>query len=383
MKKQKICIIIPLYYGEKYIEPLIRRVEDMCDKVCERVIVELVFVNDSPEKKIQGEYNSDKLEIKIISPKTNSGIHGARVYGLMHSQSDFVYFLDQDDIPETDFLVKQLDYIQEYDAVVCNALHGERASFNIDRPTDTLIDIEHMIGRGNMIISPGQVLLRREAVPNLWTQRVMQYGGADDWLLWIEMLLAGKKFCVNPEILFTHRIGYQNMSFNEGKMKRSEREVYEILQKEEMLSGQELKKLETTIERISENRIQDAVKCKSLFFVLDRWMQNREAGRYIDDFLRKMEIRSIDIYGYGRLGKHLYWELVDRGFSVGQIFDRNAECIMDTAVRVVTPDHMEESAGYIIVTTLYNREIENRLRPLYGKKIIWIEEIVDGLCREG
>lgn len=57
---------------------------------------------------------------------------------------------------------------------------------------------------------------------------------------------------------------------------------------------------------------------------LDGWMQNRENGKWIAEFLRSCRVSQVGVYGYGILGKHLVWELLDKDFPVRWVMDRSA-----------------------------------------------------------
>ena len=48
--------------------------------------------------------------------------------------------------------------------------------------------LDNFIQEYNLIVSPGQVLIKRKSIPQLWLSKIMYRNGADDYFLWIVML---------------------------------------------------------------------------------------------------------------------------------------------------------------------------------------------------
>lgn len=199
--RKVISVIVPLYFGKCYIKSMISRIERCADETKDYEI-QLVFSNDAPEEMIENVYDSSRISIKIINADCNAGIHKARINGLQNSVGDYILFLDQDDEIKQNYFVSQLSKIGTADAVVCSAVSGGRIKYNTDRPLDKAVSRKCMIEEGNMILSPGQVLIRRRAIPDSWTNHVMQQNGADDWLLWLCMHSENREFAINDEVLF-------------------------------------------------------------------------------------------------------------------------------------------------------------------------------------
>lgn len=57
----------------------------------------------------------------------------------------------------------------------------------------------------------------------------------------------------------------------------------------------------------------------------DRWMTLREEGKKIYDYLLKYGVKTVAVYGMGRLGRHLIRELSDSGIEIKYIIDRRVE----------------------------------------------------------
>lgn len=375
--QKTISVIVPIYHGEKYIQGLINQIEEGAREVPDYK-VELVFVNDDPEAPLSDTLVSDLIVVRVVNTDTNRGTHGARVRGLSFCNGEFVLFLDQDDRLYRDFLVKQLAAIGNADGVVCNVLHDGHMYYGIDRPLCKAITYESMLFEECMIISPGQVLIRGDAIPSIWKENIMHTAGADDWLLWISMLCAGKVLAANDEVLFEHRIHYSNTSIDSMRMAESEEEVVNILERNGVLGEEELRKIKNTVLRVQYKRLRDNEKCKKMFRVLSDWMTVREQGISVADYLRNRGIQSVIIYGYGHFGRHLLAELQKEGVDVRCIIDRNARYI-DTDIVVRTLDDNIEAADAVIIAILKSENshmIEKNIAQRINTRMLWITDII-------
>lgn len=372
-----VSVIVPIYHGLKYMQGLIVQAEEAAKELPE-YHVELFFINDDPDTPITMTPESAIIEIQVINTDRNRGIHGARVRGLSYCKGEFVLFLDQDDAIHKSFLAKQLELIGDADAIVCNVLHDGHAYYDIDRPLKTAITRESMLFEQCMIISPGQVLIRRTAIPAIWKENIMQITGADDWLLWICMLCAGKTFAINEAVLFEHKIHYGNTSIDSVRMADSENEVVHIVEQNGILKGEELEKIKQAALRVQRRRLRDNEKCKRMFRVLSDWMTIREHGMGVGDYLEKSGIHSVAIYGYGHFGRHLLAEFKKCGLQVKYIIDRNAKYI-DTEIAIRTPEDDREDVDAVVIAILKDEKniiVEKKMMQKGNAKIIWLTDVI-------
>lgn len=230
-----ISIIVPVYKGNKYLNRILRSISRNANLIKD-VSIELILVNDCPECTLK--YDSryiDGFEFHSINNVKNLGIQGARVEGLKQAKGEYVLFLDQDDEIYDKALFSQYQLVQGHDAVIANGYvempNGSKVKlFKNRRQQEKVNDIKYYFYIGNVIVSPGTTLLRRNIIPKVWSNNLLENNGADDWLLWTSFLLDHKKFIINKDMLYVHRYTGKNLSNNIENMLISSREALDILQ---------------------------------------------------------------------------------------------------------------------------------------------------------
>lgn len=97
---KSVSIIIPIYNVEQYIENTLRSALDQTYKNIEYILVDDCG-SDNSIKIVQELIASDEYKakvVKIVKHECNKGVSVARNTGVEHSSSDYIYFLDSDDI---------------------------------------------------------------------------------------------------------------------------------------------------------------------------------------------------------------------------------------------------------------------------------------------
>lgn len=372
---KKISVIVPIFHGRKYIDRMIAQVKKCAEKKENRYTLELLFVNDDPAEKI-GHLVSEDISIKVIETDTNRGIHAARIRGLERCMGEYVLFLDQDDYIKPEYFGSQLPYLESADAVVCQLLHEGRQFYDTRMPFEQVITRNFIISVRNPIISPGQVLIRKNRIPSVWKKAMLKNNGADDWLLWLCMLGEKAKFALNPEILFEHVVDGGNESMNVSHMMESEQEIYEVLASSGIFSSGDLKKLKAAIQAAANEHIRILSKFQKMFFIYDDWMKLQEQKQYISDYLRKVGICSVAIYGDSYIGKRLHCSLQGNGVEVRYFIDKNAD-YLEERIPVYLPEEGLPSVDLIIICLVDGTEsIREDLSQLSDAKIYSITELL-------
>lgn len=229
-----VSVVTPIYKGNRYINGIFRMIADNAQKA-PQLDIELVLVNDSPE--IPLEYDESLVQnfsLKIVDNKKNLGIHGARKSGLHSAEGKYILFFDQDDSLTDTAIASQYQYVKNADAVVSNGWvednTGAKRPLFIRHQQNRVNDVDLYFYIGNLIASPGMCLIRKDCIPNCWSQEEMKTNGADDWLLWTGFLLDGRHFEINPDFTYTHKSVGTNTSDDEKKMIESSVEAAKIIQ---------------------------------------------------------------------------------------------------------------------------------------------------------
>lgn len=381
----KQSIIVPLYQGHKYISNLIKMIETCAGYLNDNYTIELILSNDDSEEKIEEKYFSDKVDIIVINTDLNRGIHGARVRGLAHCTGDYIMFLDQDDWISENYLASQITRLKnsKADAVVCRARENGREIYNVTYPFEKTIDYLNMVSKGNMIVSPGQVLMLKEAIPEIWKHQILKSNGVDDWFLWICMMQQGCRFALNDEILFEHRVEGSNLSWNSEKMLSSEREMLKIIKSSGLWDATMIAKLEGVIESEQQRYIDFLEKYRTMFFIYDKWMSLESRKKCLSAYLYKQKVRKVAVYGMGYIGKQLVDRLKGTEVLVCGSIDRNAAFI-DAGIPIVRFEEFDEKPELIIVTVLENtkkivQDIEERIKV----SVVTIQQLLESWEEEG
>ncbi len=181
--------------------------------------MEILLVNDSPDEAVSLPAEAAGLPLRIIEQEKNGGIHRARARGLAEATGDAVLFLDQDDLLAKDAVIKEIAAMkaQAADVLVCNALleqkNGDKLLWYRSAYQKSKIgDYRTYLRIGTQIVSPGQCLIRRGAIPQEWSTQICEVNGADDYFLWLLMLARGDRFRLLDEPLYLHRYTGSNLS---------------------------------------------------------------------------------------------------------------------------------------------------------------------------
>lgn len=233
----KFSIITAFYKGNKYVCDLLKIVENNTNSLKKNGVdaeVELIIVNDSPNYQIELPESYRKLNVSVVEHKENKGIHQSRVTGLLKSKGDYIVFLDQDDLLSDDALYKEYNKIGDSDAVIGNAYIEDankyrKLLYRHNGQLKNLIKLTPYLVWRNIIASPGQCLIRRQAIPNEWFENILQSNGSDDLFLWILMFSSKRKFVVLDEPVYVHRYTGENLSSEKIKMAKSSLEVANYL----------------------------------------------------------------------------------------------------------------------------------------------------------
>lgn len=373
-----ISVIVPIYRGKKYINSIIEQIEG-CAKKIDGQQVELLLVNDYPEDILENQ-NSEFISIHVLNADTNMGIQGARIRGIRACKGECVLMLDQDDRISDNYLKSQVSVLSDknVDAVICRARENGRSVYNVTNPFERTVDINYMYTKGNAIVSPGQVLLKKSSIPKIWLENTLTHSGADDWFLWLCMFAEGKRLVLNDEELYDHVISGDNFSWNSVEMLQSEKNIFDILTEKGSCDKILLTEFKKLIEQEQTRYIEILEKYRRMYLLYDRWMDNINRKGRLTEFLYKQGRKKVAIYGMGKLGQQLALNLSKDGqINLEVVIDVNAKYI-DSDFKLVTLDEFHETVDLVIVTVIYpTDELVNQIEDKTCTNVVTFDELLD------
>lgn len=369
-----ISIIIPLYKGNKYCKRLIDMMNQNMQyqdfyQECE---VEVIFVNDYPQEQIVLDSHDHKYSIKLINQSENKGIHASRVAGIKEAKGQYIIMLDQDDLVKENWLFSQWNKIEieagEY--CVCNGWKNRfQTLWRLEDMREKVNDVQIYLAGRNMIISPGQVIMRREAIPDEWVLNIQRCNGGDDYLLWILALKKNHSFILNEEYLFYHTPDRTGDSVSPEQMVESEREAKKILNELNILTYQE--------NNLSQKYLGVCDKKFSLMFkVMYNWMKLKNKGVYINTYLKREGICRIAIYGMGYIGECLYEELLKTDIIVLYGIDQSALDYEGRFPIYRIDEELECVDGVVITVMDGSRKIKKKVQEKMKCRVYVLDELL-------
>ena len=295
MSPAKISVVIPYYHGSRYLFGIAEMMEKNAASLKRSepdVPLEVILVNDSPDEELLFPEGAYGFSYSVIRMEKNSGIHAARCRGLYESTGTHIHFLDQDDRIADDFYARMLKCMGlDAAAGISNGIlesagEKEEKIFRSPYELERVNDIRIYLYSHNVIKSPGQVLIRKDHIPEGWTAGTISRNGSDDLLLWLMFLNAGDRFRTEPECLYTHVYTGENLSEEETEMSKSSLEAAKILEKDPDFPEKELRKLKRS--RNMEIRLHESSMPKKLLLLLRNadivfprilWKVKAEAGK--------------------------------------------------------------------------------------------------------
>ncbi len=120
----------------------------------------------------------------------------------------------------------------------------------------------------------------------------------------------------------------------------------------------------------------DISKFESMFNVMNIWKSINERGHSISEFFKSREYKKVAIYGKGKIGKHIYYELLGSNTDVLYFVDKNSD--MEDEIRCFAPDDELPVCDCIVVSVTTNvSEIYKQIAKSFYGEIIRIVDILN------
>lgn len=385
-----ISVIVPIYKGEKYIPNIYKMVSENYTTLNQtnKSKIELIFVNDCPQEPVKfvESTKSKDFVMKILQTDINRGIHGARSYGLQFASGEYILFLDQDDEIKPYYLLSQINILRqgEYDAVVSNGMiNNYKKIYATYQEQIEILSMEQYWNKGNRIISPGQVLLKRASIPTEWGKNILENNGADDYFLWMLMLKKKRQFVANTRVLYYHNPSRTDSSVTAECMQRSFIEVIELLTSLHIITPEEkiyiFEQYRKRIEVNNDIRNSSRIRLSELYLFTKKWLKNKILNYSMLPFFYKLDYRKIAIYGAADLGEYLYEELRNTDIEVVCFIDKTVEMLWNNdMVAIFKPTDSLPPIDAIIVTSIYHiDEIKENYKERVECPIHSLREVID------
>lgn len=250
-----ISIIIPFYKGDQYVQQLLDMLEQAIDNFKEKFNydVEIIIINDYPSdiEKVRQFFCNTPLNVCIYNNRINYGIQKSRINGLKYSKYNYIVFLDQDDIISKNYLINQISNLENNDVIISNGFYeGENTQKKIYKSIRSIQYACKEIGYlkvRDLIVSPGQCLIKKDSIPKYWIDNIMKVNCADDYFLWLLMFNNNSKFTYNYSLDYTHKYTGINLSDDLHHVHKSNLEMISLLKKNNGYPLKKIKILEKTI----------------------------------------------------------------------------------------------------------------------------------------
>lgn len=375
-----ISIIVPLYFGTKYTNRIIEMIE--LNALNAELVgdVEIVFVNDSPQDPVDASLDSEiGILIRVINNRENLGIHGARVKGLLEAEGQYVTFLDQDDEVSPYYIKNMLPCVKNADVAICNGIAGGRQIYSSEQVMQFRLSKEACLSGRNGIVSPGQILIRRECIPEIWRDNTLKHNGADDYFLYLLLLLHGNKIKIFNQKLYRHVTTGSNTGRNNMMMAESVDEMSDILLRHHLIDDQVYQHIRKHAKFFEDANV--LRRDQTYMYILDLWLELEEKNIRVADYFINRNISNIVVYGAGVLGRHLIRQ-IHRDIAVDAVLDKGVMVDLGEQydIPVMKPNDYKGNAKLMVITpTVYFDEIRKSVAEIYDGEIIALDVLLEGM----
>jgi glycosyltransferase involved in cell wall biosynthesis len=218
MSQPFIDVVIPTYNSMPWIKATVKSVLEQT-----HANINVYIIDDGSKDDTESFVKSLKDKRIHYVKKENGGVSSARNVGIKHAKSEFIAFVDADDIWYPEKLEKQLKLLQKDSEV--GLVYGHHYIIDEEDVVQRNLRIwkrGHVadeLSGGNLIAgSASMVLIRRSILNQVGPFREDIING-EDWELWLRIALVSKVDFV-PEILAAIRQHPSSAQYHTGNTKR-------------------------------------------------------------------------------------------------------------------------------------------------------------------
>lgn len=155
---------------------------------------------------------------------------------------------------------------------VFQTLNGDKIILNNYGKTILAKDYHSYLAMGNLLSSPGQTLIRKDAIDPFWMKHIMKTNCADDLFLWC-LLMKRKNIVYCNKLVYLHINTGENFSLDKLNGLKSDNEVLQFLRMKDGISPKFLNLFELRYKyQMSVNEKSDKKKRAALYpVILNMW----------------------------------------------------------------------------------------------------------------
>ena len=213
MNNSTISIIIPVYNVENYVGETLLSVKNQTSSPDE-----VIIINDGSTDNSYNIINkfADLKGFKILQTE-NQGLGLTRNYGISLSKSDYIYFLDADDIIDNNFIYEMRKSINQYNKPDIILFSGKTFSNQneIKKKINLQFTIDGQFFRGDKLLT--KMVKKKETLPQssryltkkkLWTANNLTYpkGIAEDESLFFPLIALSNNTVIKTQSYYWYRV---------------------------------------------------------------------------------------------------------------------------------------------------------------------------------
>ena len=214
MQKCTITIVVPVFNVENYVNETLLSIKNQISQADE-----IIVINDgSTDKSGSIISNFAKIQGWKIIQTHNQGLGLTRNFGRSIANSDYIYFLDSDDIMKDDLILRMREIIHQYNGPEMILFSGESFDDNgtNNKKPNLKFTLKGEFFHNSKLLT--KLTKRKETLPqasryitkvNLWIKNKLSYpeGIAEDEAVFFPLLALSKSTVVLPEIYYKYRVG--------------------------------------------------------------------------------------------------------------------------------------------------------------------------------
>jgi len=214
MKKPTITIVIPVFNVENFVNETLSSVKNQISQPDE-----VIVINDgSTDESSKILNNFSNLQGWKIIQTPNQGLGLTRNFGRSIANSDYIYFLDSDDVIKNDLIVRMREIINQYnnpDMILFSGESFDDNGMNNKKPNLKFTLHGEFLFNSKLIT---KLTKSKETLPQasryitkkeLWLDNKLSYpeGIAEDEAVFFPLLASSKSTVVIPETYYRYRVG--------------------------------------------------------------------------------------------------------------------------------------------------------------------------------